>query len=85
MQYVSPTSWDLNGTPLMLDICCALLYQHPLLSKLTKINATHMKTCTQFFRNHLQIAGIQVQNKNKQHLFFLCALEFQNMKDETLK
>jgi hypothetical protein len=44
-----------------------------------------MKTCAQNFKTHLQIARIQVQNNNKQHLFFLCALEFQSMKDETLK
>jgi hypothetical protein len=48
MQYVSPTSWDLNGTPLMLDICHALLYQHPIL--LTKINATHENMYTILFK-----------------------------------
>jgi hypothetical protein len=85
MQYVSPTFWDLNGTLLMLNIYHTLLDQCPILSKLTKINAIHMKTCTQIFKTHLQIIGIQVQNNNKQHLFFLCDLEFQNMKDETLK
>jgi hypothetical protein len=72
MQYVSPTSWDPNGTPLMLNIFHALLYQCPILSKLTKINATHMKTCAQIFKTHLQITRIQVQNKNKQHFFLVC-------------
>ncbi len=44
---------------------------------------THMKTCTQIKKTRVQIVGNQMQNNNKQNMFFLYVLKFQNTKDET--
>jgi hypothetical protein len=43
---------------------------------------THMKTCTQMLKKtHLQFTRIQIQNDNKQSIFFLRAVKSQNMKN----
>jgi hypothetical protein len=44
-----------------------------------------IKTCTQIKKTHLQTTKIQVQNTQNNHMFVLCVLEFQSMKDETLE
>jgi hypothetical protein len=43
----------------------------------------HIEICTQIKKTHLQTTKIQVQNTQNNHMFVLCVLEFQSMKDET--
>ncbi len=45
----------------------------------------HIKTCTQIKKTHLQTTRIQVQNTQNNHMFVLCVLEFQSMKDDSLE
>lgn len=64
-----------------------LLWATRLMLNIIKTSkVTHMKICTQiFFKTPLLTIGIQVQNKQNNHMFFLCALESKNVKYETPK